>query len=246
MEIAQVVVAFIFGVSFFITLLVVAVKFPNPTPFQYSVFRIILSLAAAGVAAMIPGFINLELKTGAELFIRAGGAIAVFVVIFFFNPAPLIVSKALESYQNEIRRQNNYIDKRAEQISLVVQKIRECDKAFNAMLTAFAKQHSVGPFSNMSNAIAEDDGYKENLKNSALESASDFGAKTSDLMATVNSSSFLIGPDLSSKAKEIAEAYLSIAYGIINNDKDGKASKFVENIDSMISAFESDAREYLV
>ncbi|MCI5209680.1 MAG: hypothetical protein D3910_13005 [Candidatus Electrothrix sp. ATG2] len=112
MEIAQIITAFIFGVSFVITLLVVAIKFPNPTSFQYNVFRIILSLAAAGVAAMIPGFINLELNSGTELLIRAGGAIAVFVIIFFFNPAPLILSKTMESYQNEINRQNKIKDKK--------------------------------------------------------------------------------------------------------------------------------------
>ncbi|WP_019867646.1 hypothetical protein [Methylovulum miyakonense] len=246
MEIAQITIAFLFGVSFVITLLVVAVKYPNPTAFQYNVFRIILSLAASGVAAMIPGFINLELSTGTELLIRAGGAIAVFVIIFFFNPAPLILSKTLENYKNEIDRQNKNKDKEVENISLVVQKIRECDKAFNAMLTAFARQSCTGPFEDMADIVSKDDNLKESYRASYLESVNDFGSKTSELMATVNSCSFWIGEDLSSKAKEIAEAYSSIIYGIINNNKDGKASEVVKNIDGMISAFEADARKHLV
>jgi hypothetical protein len=83
----QVIVAFTFGIVFVVALMLVAFAFPNPTSFQYTVFRIVLSLAAAGVAAMIPGFINIEVNRSAELIIRAGGALAVFVIVFFFNPA---------------------------------------------------------------------------------------------------------------------------------------------------------------
>jgi len=79
--------AYIFGLVFIITMLVLAITIPNPTEFQYWVFRIVLSLAAAGVAAMIPGFIELTIHT----FIRAGGALAVFGIVFFYNPASLIV-----------------------------------------------------------------------------------------------------------------------------------------------------------
>jgi len=59
---------------------------PVPTDFQYLVFRIVLSLAAAGAAALIPGFIEVNVST----YVKAGGAIAVFIVVFFYNPAALI------------------------------------------------------------------------------------------------------------------------------------------------------------
>jgi hypothetical protein len=85
----QSIVAFVFGVAFIVTLMVLAIAFPAPTPFQYNVFRIVLSLAAAGVAAMIPGFIYLDVDSKVGLLIRAGGALAVFVMVFFFNPAHL-------------------------------------------------------------------------------------------------------------------------------------------------------------
>ncbi len=91
----QVIVAFIFGVAFFVALIVLAMKFPHPTLFQYNVFRIILAIAAAGFAAMIPGFINLEFKPVSEMLIRAGGAIAVFVIVFFFNPAQLAIQNTV-------------------------------------------------------------------------------------------------------------------------------------------------------
>ncbi len=84
------VLAFAFGVSFILGLVILALLVPNPTPFQYTVFRVILSLAAAGVAAVIPGFIELNMKAGARFVIHAGGAIAVFVIVYFVNPARIV------------------------------------------------------------------------------------------------------------------------------------------------------------
>lgn len=83
--------AFMFGLSFLIALLVLPIFFPNPTPFQYTTFRIILSLAASGVAALVPGVIDLNMGVGTKNYIRAGGALAVLVLTFFANPAQLVV-----------------------------------------------------------------------------------------------------------------------------------------------------------
>lgn len=81
--------AFTFGVVFVTVILILAIFFPKPTPFQYDVFKIVLALAAAGVAVEIPGF----LKVKVHKFVRAGGAIAVFVIVFFFSPAQLAVKE---------------------------------------------------------------------------------------------------------------------------------------------------------
>jgi hypothetical protein len=53
--------AFAFGVIFVVALLVLAIVFPHPTPFQYTVFRIILAVACAGVASVIPGILSVRL-----------------------------------------------------------------------------------------------------------------------------------------------------------------------------------------
>src|SRR5437016_11653794 len=74
---------FAFGIGFLITLVVLAIFFPEPKPFQYVVFRVILALSATGFAAFIPGFIHVEIKPT----IRAGGALAFFVVVYFCSPA---------------------------------------------------------------------------------------------------------------------------------------------------------------
>jgi hypothetical protein len=77
---------FVFGVLFVSLLTALALFVPAPTAFQYTVFRIVLALAAAGIAAFIPGFINVTVND----WVRAGGAIAVFVIVYFFSPAKLV------------------------------------------------------------------------------------------------------------------------------------------------------------
>jgi hypothetical protein len=69
-------------------LLRIAFRLPRPTEFQVLVLRVTLALAAAAIAAGIPGFINVEIGAG----IRAGGALAVFLLVYAFNPPVLIRS----------------------------------------------------------------------------------------------------------------------------------------------------------
>ncbi|HLA71854.1 MAG TPA: PAN domain-containing protein [Steroidobacteraceae bacterium] len=80
---------FIFGVVFIVTMLVLAVAFPQPTYWQYTVFRVVLALAAAGVAVMIPGSIEVTVSN----WMKAGGAFAVFAAVFSASPAQLLTSK---------------------------------------------------------------------------------------------------------------------------------------------------------
>lgn len=97
----QMIAAAVFGATFVIALIVLAIAFPKPTSFQYGVFRIVLSLAVAGVAAMIPGFIDLKMEPGLGVVIRAGGALAIFVVVYFFNPAQLAIKDSDSVQQME-------------------------------------------------------------------------------------------------------------------------------------------------
>ena len=74
------------GVCFVAAILFLAVAYPVPSPFQYQVFRIVLSIAAAGFVSLTPGLLNVKLPFG----VKAGGALAVFVIVYFFNPAALV------------------------------------------------------------------------------------------------------------------------------------------------------------
>lgn len=78
------------GVVFLIILLALAIAVPEPSPFQYTVFRIVLALAAAAFATTIPGFLEVVISG----FARATGAIAVFLIVFFFSPAGLVTETA--------------------------------------------------------------------------------------------------------------------------------------------------------
>lgn len=80
---------FVFGVIFVTALLVLAVVIDHPTPFQYTIFRIVLALAAAGVATFIPGLIIIAPRPG----LRAGGAMAVFAIVYFFSPAQFVAGE---------------------------------------------------------------------------------------------------------------------------------------------------------
>ena len=79
-------IAVIFGVVFVAAILVLAVVYPQPSQFQYIVFRIVLAIAAAGFVSMTPGFLEITISN----WLRAGGALAVFAVVFFWNPASLV------------------------------------------------------------------------------------------------------------------------------------------------------------
>jgi hypothetical protein len=79
--------AYAFGVVFISAIFASAIFLKNPTPYQYQVFKIVLAIAAAGISSFIPGFLSITVKG----FVRAGGALGVFVVVYFFSPAPLAV-----------------------------------------------------------------------------------------------------------------------------------------------------------
>ena len=77
--------SFIFGVGFLSIMLIIALIKPDPSNFQYNVFRTVLALAGAGIGAVVPGILSVNVGKA----IRAGGAIAVFIVVYFWNPAQL-------------------------------------------------------------------------------------------------------------------------------------------------------------
>ena len=77
--------AFGFGAVLLLILLLVSLKHPYPSDFQYTVMRIMLALASACVAVFLTGFLRVEIKQ----FIEAGGALAVFVIVYFRAPAAL-------------------------------------------------------------------------------------------------------------------------------------------------------------
>lgn len=72
-----------------LTIPIVALFFiPEPSSYQFFAFRVCFSLGGAGVASHIPGWLNVNIKN----WVKAGGAIAIFVLLWFFNPPALITT----------------------------------------------------------------------------------------------------------------------------------------------------------
>lgn len=77
-------IAFVFGAIFIITILAFATLVKDPSSTAIWTYRVILALAAGGVAAILPGFIDVKYKS----FVQAGGAIGVFVLVLMAFPTP--------------------------------------------------------------------------------------------------------------------------------------------------------------
>jgi hypothetical protein len=83
----EIVLAFVFGCTALAAVLWLAFRSDSLSSQQFEILRIVLALAGGGVGAVVPGFLDLHLKAGARLALRAGGALAVFVVLYFWSPA---------------------------------------------------------------------------------------------------------------------------------------------------------------
>lgn len=77
--------AYSFAAVAIIVLLVTTIITPNPTSYQYTVYRIVLALAAGGIGAVIPGLLEVKFKG----WLRASGAAAFFAIVYFKSPALL-------------------------------------------------------------------------------------------------------------------------------------------------------------
>ena len=82
----EVVIAIAFGLIALTTIFITSLFIPNPSQNQIFVFRLIISLGAAGVGAVLPGFLLIQGNWN-KFAVRAGGALALFFLVYFFNPA---------------------------------------------------------------------------------------------------------------------------------------------------------------
>lgn len=84
---------FVFGVLFLVIILTLIVWIPKPTIAQFFVFRLTLALAASGIGALTPGFIELNQPLPRKGLLRAGGALALFTLIWFGNPGKFAIDE---------------------------------------------------------------------------------------------------------------------------------------------------------
>jgi hypothetical protein len=71
---------------FMLASVVIAIVFPNPTGFQAGVFRTVSLLTGGAFAGFIPGMLNVTIGN----WLKATGALAVFVILYLVNPASFV------------------------------------------------------------------------------------------------------------------------------------------------------------
>lgn len=86
----QLIVTTTLGTFFFLILLAIGlyltIREDRPVPdMAMWIFRVILSLAGAAFAAVLPGFLEIQAKY-ADIAVRAGGALAVFFILYKTDP----------------------------------------------------------------------------------------------------------------------------------------------------------------
>jgi peptidoglycan/LPS O-acetylase OafA/YrhL len=82
-----IVLAFAFGCLFVAVVLALAFTGGSLDDRRFETLRIVLALAGGGVGGVIPGFLDLHMKAGTKWALRAGGGLAVFIVLYFWSPA---------------------------------------------------------------------------------------------------------------------------------------------------------------
>jgi membrane-associated phospholipid phosphatase len=106
---AQVIAGWISGIVFMLLLLSVAVYILSRgngepvSPEAFFIFRVILALAGAAFALILTGFLDVE-AVWAAVTLRAGGTLAVFVVLYCVNPPSLIKPHKLPTPKPPVKR----------------------------------------------------------------------------------------------------------------------------------------------
>jgi hypothetical protein len=116
---------FAFGTFFFIVLLAIAWLDRHPSGSSWYIYICVLAMAAGGVAALLPGAINVDLHPG----IRAGGAIAVAVLVFYFGkdrPTEALMVQGLKSHLDA--PQGSVIDPASDVYVVINSKLATYDK----------------------------------------------------------------------------------------------------------------------
>lgn len=73
------------GVALILLAIVLAFVFQQPTPLQTKIIQALLALGFGGFATELTGFLKVDMNWGPRLVVGAGGALAVFVILWFTN-----------------------------------------------------------------------------------------------------------------------------------------------------------------
>ncbi|HIE8865518.1 MULTISPECIES: DUF4019 domain-containing protein [Klebsiella] len=137
----QIIAAFTFGIIFVSVVLFLVFYTPNLDSNKMWVVHVVMSLAAAGVAAVLPGFIDLQgrLPWLNMTVVRAGGALAIFCLVFLYP-----INKASPPSTIPYTPETNSFDKARRWIDLI--NIRDFQSAYKELTIVNKGQHSLDSF----------------------------------------------------------------------------------------------------
>lgn len=87
------------GAAFLVLMLILAIFVPNPTQWQEMSFRVALALAAGAIGGVLPGFVTFSGRMPG-IQIRAGGALAIFLIVYLMNPASFVTRAHDDSHHD--------------------------------------------------------------------------------------------------------------------------------------------------
>ncbi|MEI9996405.1 MAG: hypothetical protein WDM91_17540 [Rhizomicrobium sp.] len=76
----------IVGLALILLVVVLGFAFANPSPIQTHILLAVLSIGGGAFGGVISGFIKADIKLGTQVVISAGGAAAIFALLYFFPP----------------------------------------------------------------------------------------------------------------------------------------------------------------
>ena len=97
---------FLTGTVFVLLILLITVLGGQPSPEQFTIYRIVIALGGAGFAVALTGQLEVMIPLLRNGLIKATAGFAVFVILYFFSPAALVVDDGeLEVRQMRIEYQ---------------------------------------------------------------------------------------------------------------------------------------------
>lgn len=82
---------FILGFFLLVFVLCIVAFGDDPSPLQFTIYRIVIAIAGAGFAVALTGTLEVQFPILGNGYIRATAALGVLVILYFFSPATLAV-----------------------------------------------------------------------------------------------------------------------------------------------------------
>lgn len=148
--------AFVFGTVFCGVLAYAALRDrPITDPGQFFILRVLTALSAAAVAAMIPGFLDINVRRNALFGIRAGGALAVLTLVYLVDPSTKIRPELEAQVASMFQNYSNGLYDDAERVAdRILEKAPKAHAALNVKGgIAYYKRNYSGAVEHFENAV---------------------------------------------------------------------------------------------